>query len=75
VVVSRGSIEKATQRSNDFAEQLEAHKEIGFREPDRLNLQRALVAASAMTATGKNLGIPLRAALEGIQNQGKTTYA
>lgn len=75
VVVSRGSIEKATQRSNDFAEQLEAHKEIGFREPDRLNLQRALVAASAMTATGKNLGIPLRAALEEIQNQGETTYA
>lgn len=75
VVVSRGSIEKATQRSNDFAEQLEAHKEIGFREPDRLNLQRALVAASAMTVTGKNLGIPLRAALEEIQNQGETTYA
>lgn len=75
VVVSRDSIEKATKRANDFTEQLVSHKEIGFQEPDRLNLQRALVVASAVTVMGTNFGIPLRAALEEIQNNGETTHA
>ena len=75
VVVSRKAIDKAAQRSGYFADQLAAHADIGFREPDRLNLQRAMVAASAMIISGKSQGMPLRAALERIQNQGDTDHA
>lgn len=75
VVVNRKAIDNAIQRSGYFAEQLAAHDEIGFREPDRLNLQRALVAASAKIVTGRSVGVPLRAALEGVQNQEKSTHA
>jgi len=75
IVVSRKAIDKAVQRSADFADQLAAHDEIGFREPDRLNLQRAMVAASAKIISGKSLGMSLRAALERLQNQGETDHA
>lgn len=75
VVVSRKAIDEAAQRSGYFADRLAAHAEIGFREPGRLNLQRAMVATSAVIISGKSQGMPVRAALERIQNQGDTDHA
>ena len=52
-VVSTEAIESARLRAAEYAEHLKTPR-IGFREPDRVNLERAMIVASAQLgqATG-----------------------
>jgi adenine-specific DNA methylase len=71
VMVERQAVAHAQRRADYFAKQLSVHDGIGFREPDRLNLQRALIVASATIDPGKGHRMRLRAALEQTKSQGE----
>jgi adenine-specific DNA methylase len=49
-VVKRAAIKKARNQASEYADDLSKNKQIGFREPDRLNLERAMIAASSVIA-------------------------
>ncbi len=63
VVVPRSAIVDAKRRSNVYAKDLCDKKKIGFREPDRLNLERAMIVASAVLGETDEESAPLKAAL------------
>jgi len=47
VVVPQSAIDKAKRRAAAYAEELAKTQQIGFRDPDRLNLERAMIVSSA----------------------------
>jgi len=49
-VVPRTAIKQAKQKASAYAEDLAKTHQIGFRDPDRLNLERAMIVASAFIA-------------------------
>ena len=49
-VVARTAVTQARQRASAYAEDLAKARRIGFRGPDRLNLERAMIVASAVIA-------------------------
>jgi adenine-specific DNA methylase len=63
-VVPRAAIKEAKQRAAAFAEELNKTPKIGFREPDRLNLERAMIVAAAVCAPVQPHLLPLPDALE-----------
>ncbi|MFH1893528.1 MAG: DNA methyltransferase [Candidatus Zixiibacteriota bacterium] len=63
-VVPRTAIKQAKQRASAYAEDLSKGRQIGFREPDRLNLERAMIVASAVIAPAKLNLVPLSDALK-----------
>ena len=63
-VVPRKAIEKARQRANAYAQELLEFKQISFRGPDRLNLERAMIVASAILAPASVDVMPLSDALK-----------
>jgi adenine-specific DNA methylase len=75
VMVERQAVAHAQRRAEDFAEQLAAHDDIGFRAPDRLNLQRALIVASATIDPGKGHWMLLHTALAQTKSQGERGHA
>jgi len=62
-VVTRGALAKAKRQAERFARRLAADQAIGFREPDKLNLYRALIASQARSAPPRAGTMPLLAAL------------
>lgn len=63
MVVPRHAIADARRRADAYARELGGRKAIGFREPDRLNLERALIAASAVPGQADGKSVPLHTAL------------
>lgn len=63
-VVSRSAVKQAKQRAAAFAEELAKNQKIGFRDPDRLNLERAMIVASAVCAPTQPHLLPLFDALK-----------
>lgn len=63
-VVSQSSVIKAKQRAAAFAEELGKNRKVGFRDPDRLNLERAMIVASAVCAPAQPHLLPLLDALK-----------
>jgi adenine-specific DNA methylase len=63
-VVSRSAVQQAKQRAFAFAEELAKNRRIGFRDPDRLNLERAMIVASAVCAPAQPHLLPLLDALK-----------
>lgn len=63
-VVSLTTIEQARQQASAYAEELVKTRQIGFREPDRLNLERAMIVASAVIAPVQPNFMPLSDALK-----------
>jgi len=64
VVVPRTAIKKAQQRTAAYAEDLAKTQQIGFRDPDRLNLERAMIVASAILAPATPDFLPLSGTLK-----------
>lgn len=62
-VVSHPAIKQAKQQAFAYAEELVKTRHIGFREPDRINLERAMIVASAFIATVRSNVMPLADAL------------
>lgn len=69
-VVPRTVIKKAKQRAADFVEELSKTSKIGFREPDRLNLERAMIVAAAVCAPTQPHLMPLLDALKPNPTEG-----
>ncbi len=63
-VVPLTAIEQAKHQACAYAEDLAKTRQIGFREPDRLNLERALIVASAIIAPAQPNLMPLSDALK-----------
>jgi adenine-specific DNA methylase len=63
-VVPRAAIREAKRRAAAFAEELSKTPKIGFREPDRLNLERAMIVAAAACVPVQPHLLPLPDALE-----------
>jgi hypothetical protein len=63
-VVSRTTIKQANQRASAYAKDLAKTNRIGFRDPDRLNLERAMIVASAVIAPVAHNLVPLSDALK-----------
>jgi adenine-specific DNA methylase len=72
VIVSHSAIESAKRCANMYAEELGKKKSIGFREPDRLNLERALIAASAFLGEANTGLVALHMALYRTREQGES---
>lgn len=70
VVVTPEDIDSSNKRAGQFNDQLGGEEKIGFREPDHLNLCRALIVSYSKVVTRKGLGVPLKKALEKIKIQG-----
>lgn len=70
VVVPRIAIRKAQQRTAAYAEDLAKTQQIGFRDPDRLNLERAMIVASAILAPATPDFLPLSGALKPSTTRG-----
>jgi len=64
IVVSADGIAFAKQKATYYAKRLKKNGRLGFREPDRLNLERALISASAEIGLESDVTIQLRKALE-----------
>lgn len=75
VVVTRKAISQARRCADEFAVQLSSSQRIGFREPDRLNLERAVIAAAAEVDREDGHNMPLRLALERTKKLGDTPHA
>jgi len=63
-VVPLTAIKQAQQRAAAYAEELSKTQQIGFRDPDRLNLERAMIVASAVCAPAQPHLLPLLDALK-----------
>jgi putative DNA methylase len=68
VVVSRTAIGRAGKRVAAYRQELKNFKQIGFREPDQLNLERALIVASAVIARPSRQMLRLPNALSLIES-------
>jgi len=71
VAVSVDAIEQAQIRASEYAEDLAKHRQIAFREPDRINLERAMIVASAVVAPVSKRLMPLSDALKLQQAGGR----
>jgi hypothetical protein len=69
--VPRTSIKQAKQRASAYAEDLAKTPQIGFRDPDRLNLERAMIVASAVIAPTHPDFMPLSDALKTSSTGGR----
>lgn len=69
--VPRTSIKKSKQRASAYAEDLAETPQIGFRDPDRLNLERAMIVAAAVIAPPHPDFMPLSDALKTISTGGR----
>src|SRR5439155_23291656 len=65
-VVSLGAITEAAAIAEQYAKRLMADETIGFRDPDKLNLYRALVVTRARLGAPQKGAVRLLAALESI---------
>jgi adenine-specific DNA methylase len=63
VILSPKVIASAKQKANYYAQRFGNKERIGFREPDRLNFERALIAASAKIGLMSDSSITLQNAL------------
>jgi len=63
-VVSLTAIKRAKKRATAYAEELAKTQRISFREPDRLNLERAMIVASAVMGQIQPRFMPLAEALK-----------
>lgn len=63
-VVPRTAIKQAKQQASAYAGDLAKTRQIGFRDPDRLNLERAMIVASAVIAPTHPDLMPLSDALK-----------
>lgn len=63
-LVPRTAIKQAQKRAATYAEELSETQQIGFRDPDRLNLERAMIVASAVCAPAQPNLLPLLDALK-----------
>ena len=63
VVVPRSAIADARQRVDAYTQELGDKEHIGFRKPDRLNLERAIIVASAVLEVMDDDSLPLQTAL------------
>lgn len=70
VVVPRSAIADARRRADAYAKELGDKKQIGFREPDRLNLERAMIVASAVLGKADDESVPLHTALYRTRERG-----
>ena len=70
-VVSRTAIKQAKQQASAYAEDLAKTRQIGFRDPDRLNLERAMIVASAVIAPTHPDLVPLSDALKTSSTGGR----
>ncbi|RLC46224.1 MAG: hypothetical protein DRH70_05950 [Candidatus Coatesbacteria bacterium] len=70
MVVSRSAIADARRRADAYAKELGDKKRIGFREPDRLNLERAMIVASAVLGKADDESVPLHTALYRTRERG-----
>ena len=64
VAVPRTAVKQAKQQASAYAEDLGKTRQIGFRDPDRLNLERAMIVASAVIAPVAHNLVPLSDALK-----------
>lgn len=69
-VVPQAAIKQAQQCAAAYTEELSKNQQIGFREPDRLNLERAMIVASAVLASAKANFLPLIDALKSNATKG-----
>jgi len=65
------AIELAQRRASAYADELSKTQSIAFRDPDRINLERALIVASAIIAPVSPNLKPLSDALKSIPNGGR----
>jgi adenine-specific DNA methylase len=70
-VVPRTAIKQAKQQASAYAEDLAKTRQIGFRDPDRLNLERAMIVASAVIAPTHPDLMPLSDALKTSSTGGR----
>jgi adenine-specific DNA methylase len=70
-VVSRAAIKLAKKQASGYAEDLAKTRQIGFRDPDRLNLERAMIVASAVIAPDHLHSVPLADALKTSSTGGR----
>ena len=70
-VVPRTAIKQAIQRASAYAEDLAKTRQIGFRDPDRLNLERAMIVASAVIPPTHPDLMPLSDALKTSSTGGR----
>jgi len=70
IVVPWIAIEQAKQRAAAYAEELAKIRQIGFRDPDRLNLERALIVASGFTGQESGELVPLQDAIRYTKEYG-----
>ena len=70
-MVLRTAIKQAKQHASSYAEDLAKTPKIGFRDPDRLNLERAMLAASAFNAQANPDSMPLLDALKASSTGGR----
>ena len=64
VVVPVTAIEQAKRKAAAYAEELKKTPNIAFRDPDRINLERAMIVASVVIAPTPHNLIPLYDALK-----------
>jgi adenine-specific DNA methylase len=69
--VPRTAIKQAKQQASAYAEDLAKTRQIGFRDPDRLNLERAMIVASAVIAPTHPDLMPLSDALKTSSTGGR----
>ena len=70
-VVPRTAIKQAKQQAYAYAKNLAKTPQIGFRDPDRLNLERAMIVASAVIAPAHPHLVPLSDALKASSTGGR----
>jgi adenine-specific DNA methylase len=70
-VVPLAAIKQAQQQASAYAEELAKARHIAFREPDRINLERAMIVASAIVAPVSLSFVPLPDALKSKQTGGR----
>lgn len=70
-VVVCAAIKRAKEQASRYANDLKRNKRIGFRKPDRLNLERAMIVASAAIAPECRDTVPLAEALKASSTGGR----
>ena len=70
-VVSRTTIKQAKQQASAYAKDLAKTRRIGFRDPDRLNLERAMIVASAVSGQENSDLLSLQGALDLTKEHGR----
>jgi putative DNA methylase len=69
-VVPWSAIEQAKQRAAAYAEELARIRQIGFRDPDRLNLERAMIVALGFPGQESGELLPLQDAIRYTKEHG-----